>query len=764
MVTMLEHALSYAERGWPVLPLHAVVDDACTCHQRRACKSKGKHPWTTHGLRDATADPEVIRGWFQQRPRANLGVLTGRASGILAVDVDAKSGGLETLADLTQQHGDLPETAIQDTGGGGQHYLFRYPEGREVRSKSSVARGIDVRGDRGYIVVAPSVHESGRAYRFRDPAVLGDLPDAPAWLLELCGRDARRQSAPRPTHRAEPIDVDRVEEALLHVDPDDRGNWLRVGAALKHELGDAGRAIWDRWSSGSAKFDPADQDRTWESLRDHEDPAGLGTIFHLAKQAGWEPRRRRPADRQPPDSEPAANGDGTFELTDCGNAERFAGVVAAKVKFCKGIGWLAWDGHRWTTEQSADVLVQQHANHLVKRLHAEAADAANSARYSQLLGRAKRAASRCGIDAILALASKDARLMVHSDQLDSDPLLLNCPNGIVDLRSGRLLEHDPKHLMTHLAGAGFDPHAQCPKWLQTLGEVFAGDDRDEVIDFVHRAVGYTLTGLTKEEVFFMLFGDGRNGKGTIVDQVRKVMGSYAHTASTSLFLSQKHDGGKQFELAGLKGARMVNATEAGADQSFDTAIVKAFTGSDRRKACFKHKPHFEYLPTDKLWLQVNDKPSVPSWDTAFQERCRLLPFLNQFTAEKGNLDRNRKADLELELPGILAWAVRGCVRYLKDGLRSPDRVKVAVEEYRTENTRVEEFLEQHFKPVTGSELQQSRIYAFYRSWCRDQGRRPVPENRFGSYLTKAGYITEKDRAGRRVCGIGVLEGVSLPSD
>src|SRR5690606_24272969 len=150
----------------------------------------------------------------------------------------------------------------------------------------------------------------------------------------------------------------------------------------------------------------------------------------------------------------------------------------------------------------------------------------------------------------------------------------------------------------------------------------------------------------------------------------------------------------------------------------------------------------------KLWLQVNDKPKVPSWDTAFQERCRLLPFLNQFTEQHGNVDRNRKADLERELPGILAWAVQGCIRYLADGLKPPERVRVAVEEYRTENTMVDEFLEQHFLPVNESELQQSRVYALYRNWCKTLGASPVAENRFGQHLRDAGYDTRRSNSGR----------------
>jgi P4 family phage/plasmid primase-like protien len=454
--------------------------------------------------------------------------------------------------------------------------------------------------------------------------------------------------------------------------------------------------------------------------------------------------------------------DKTFEVTDSGNAERFVTEARRVVRQCAGLGWLGWNGVQWTKGQAADALVYGLAKRLAHKFHSEAALAAQTTDYKDLLGRARRAASRQGLEAMLALASKDALLQVDATDLDADPHLLNCPNGIVDLRTGELMPHDPKHLMTHLAGVPYDPEAKCPIWDRTVIEIFAAEDQAEMIDFVQLAFGYTLTGLTREEIFFLLWGDGRNGKGTIVKVLQHILGSYACVATMGLFLSQKNDSGKNFELAGLAGARLVVASEANADRSFDTSVLKMFTGSDKRRACHKHKPLFEYIPTDKLWLLVNDKPRVPSWDPAFGERCRLMPFENQFTVEKGNLDPNRKAKLLEELPGILAWAVRGSIRYFKEGMRAPKRVRVAVAEYRKENTRVAEFLDQHFMEVKNGELAQSRIYAHYRAWCQQQGCVVVADTRFGAYLADAGYDSKKGREGKIVLHIGVKDGVVLP--
>jgi putative DNA primase/helicase len=311
--------------------------------------------------------------------------------------------------------------------------------------------------------------------------------------------------------------------------------------------------------------------------------------------------------------------------------------------------------------------------------------------------------------------------------------------------------------MTHLAGVDYDPAAACPLWIQTLSEIFAGKDKNQLIDYLQRAIGYTLTGLTKEEIFHLLWGDGRNGKGTIVETLRLILGSYARPATMALFLAQRNDTSKQFEVADLAGVRMVIASEAAAGKAFDTAILKSWTGGDERKGCHKHKPFFTYKPCDKLWFQVNDKPTVASWDIAFNERCRLLPFLNSFTREIGNLDRNRKEDLKRELPGILAWCVRGTMRYLTEGLEPPDVVVAAVDEYRQENTRVAEFLEQNFQTVAGMTFEQAEVYRRYRSWCQGQGLEPVAENRFGRHLKDAGYETKRTGGRRIVEGIAIRQ-------
>ncbi|MGA7741808.1 MAG: bifunctional DNA primase/polymerase [Polyangia bacterium] len=194
---MLAAALAYAARGWPVLPLHSVVAGKCDCGDR-ACRPAGKHPWSTHGLCDATAAPAVIRGWWAQRPNANVAIATGKVSGLVVLDIDLRHNGDESLHALVAAHGPMPDTPMVLTGGGGQHFYFAHPGG-SIKSRAGLWPGIDVRADGGYIIVPPSVHASGRLYQWEPGSGLTDVDLAPVpdWLRAKLAEppQARRQTA-----------------------------------------------------------------------------------------------------------------------------------------------------------------------------------------------------------------------------------------------------------------------------------------------------------------------------------------------------------------------------------------------------------------------------------------------------------------------------------------------------------------------------------------------------------------------------------------
>lgn len=288
-MVLQREALDLQARGWAVLPLHSMLGDFCSCRSLN-CKSLGKHPWTRHGLKEASRDPADARVWWTRWPQANIGVRTGEISGFWVLDIDPRNGGDDQLADLELEHGELPPTLMAHTGGGGRHYFFRLPP--EGISCGKLAEGIDIKGEGGYVVAPPSNHASGGVYRFHDREA--EILDAPDWLL------MRPRRVPSPVLQLgadqvehEPEKAREIRAALTLVPADDRDEWIHVGMALHSATDQVGEAVafnlWTEWSKRSSKYDAADQARVWASF---DDAGGvtLATLFAIAKRYGFDVR------------------------------------------------------------------------------------------------------------------------------------------------------------------------------------------------------------------------------------------------------------------------------------------------------------------------------------------------------------------------------------------------------------------------------------------------------------------------------------------
>lgn len=288
---LLTSALTYAGFGWAVFPVHGIREGKCTCG-RANCSSPGKHPLTRHGHRDSTSDSAKITDWWKRFPWANIGIATGEVSGrLLVIDLDCKPeqgiDGEESWRELAK---DFPATIEVLTGGGGRHFYLNYPDSVLLKSSAGlIGPGIDVRADGGYVLAPPSIHVSGRRYEWEassDPMDGGAVAPAPAWLLNGNGK---RLSATIEV-ALELLSIDKVQElrsALAFIDSNERDVWLKVGMALHStHAGQQAYGIWTEWSQQSPKFDPRDQQRTWQSFTPNGN-VSLSTIFWLAKQNGW---------------------------------------------------------------------------------------------------------------------------------------------------------------------------------------------------------------------------------------------------------------------------------------------------------------------------------------------------------------------------------------------------------------------------------------------------------------------------------------------
>jgi putative DNA primase/helicase len=352
---------------------------------------------------------------------------------------------------------------------------------------------------------------------------------------------------------------------------------------------------------------------------------------------------------------------------------------------------------------------------------------------------------------MLLSARTEPHMQVGLDELDTDPFLLACANGTLDLRTGELRPHNPANLVTRGTNVHYNPDAECQRWLRFLEEVFQGDE--ELIAFVRRAVGYTLTGDTRERVFFVLHGAGKNGKSKFIFALQHILGvdELARTCQFDSFLRSRNDKGVREDLARLHRARLAVAIESGEDRRLDAAIVKQLAGGGDRITCrFLYKQSFEYVPEFKIWLVTNHLPRVDGDDDAIWDRLRLIPFEVSF---EGREDKTLEQTLAAELPGILAWAVRGCLEWQRDGLGLPPAVAKATNEYRQDEDVLGAFLAE--RCTLGGDAAVSDLYEAYEAYCKDLGERPMTKNRLGRRLRKRGVSDDK------LAGIRTYLGISL---
>jgi putative DNA primase/helicase len=327
------------------------------------------------------------------------------------------------------------------------------------------------------------------------------------------------------------------------------------------------------------------------------------------------------------------------------------------------------------------------------------------------------------------------------DELDQDPWLINCQSGTLDLRTGKLGAHDPAHLITRLAPVEYDAGAECPRFKQFLRETLLDD---AVISFVKRYAGYTLTGITRERLLAILYGFGKNGKTTLVELVRDVLGDYATNTDTETLLMKRYQGVGN-DVAALKGARFVSAAEVEKGRRLAESKVKQLTGRDTVTARYLFGEPFDFRPEFKLWLSTNNKPVIQGTDDAIWDRIKLIPFTQRFDGERQ--DPKLADKLRAESEGVFAWMVEGCLEWQEHGLAEPEKVAKATEQYRAEMDTLAAFIEDRCVIAKDAMAPATPLYKAYRFWCDDAGEKPETQKMFGMRLRERGLVNDKIKQG-----------------
>ena len=398
-----------------------------------------------------------------------------------------------------------------------------------------------------------------------------------------------------------------------------------------------------------------------------------------------------PAEPQPPcpdsSSPPKEAKKGRPRRTDSGNAELIASISGDHLRFDHARKrWLVWREDWWA--EDIDGYVTRLARNAARLRYQSALEISGKGEKKKESAWALQSESRYRLDAAVKLAQSVRPLADPGSEWDANPWLFGVANGVADLRTGNFRRGNPSDRITVHTDIQFDTSARCPRWNQFLVEVFEGNQ--ELIDFVQRAVGYSLTGDTSEQCLFLCFGGGSNGKSTFLEVLRHMAGGYGHNMPFSA-LEIKARTSIPNDVAALAGRRLVTASETNESIRLNEERVKALTGSDAITARFLNKEFFTFHPVAKFWLAFNHKPRVADDSYGFWRRIRLIPFLHEF--EDSARDKQLLGKLLAEAPGILVWAVQGCLAWQKEGLGLPVAVKAATEAYREEMDSIAEFLD-----------------------------------------------------------------------
>ena len=435
--------------------------------------------------------------------------------------------------------------------------------------------------------------------------------------------------------------------------------------------------------------------------------------------------------------------------TDVGNAERFVGQHGTEVRYCHTWKrWLEWDGTRWAVDETGEIYRRARAT--VAAIFRAAIALEDDDDRQRLVKFALRSEVEARLKAMVSLAQSDQHLAITARGLDPDPWALNVANGTLDLRTGELLPHDPHAMHTKLAPVAYGETAECSRFLAFMEEVLPDP---EVRTYVQRAVGYSLTGDTRERCLFIPYGTGANGKSTFLETMRALFGDYGRQADMSTFMLKRSDAGPRPEVVRLAGARFVSSIEVEEGRRLGEALVKALTGNDTIAARGLYAEIMEFRPAFKIWMATNHKPVVRGTDNAIWDRIRLIPFTVTIPPEQRDGDLGEK--LGGELPGILSWALDGCLSWQQHGLAAPKAVRDATTSYRDEMDVVRRFIADRCVEAKSTSVGASDLYAAYKKWAEDGGERPMTQKRFGDRMTELDYQREEDSATRRKMYVGL---------
>lgn len=697
----------YITLGWKIFPCHTVTPlGACTCG-KADCASKGKHPRTPRGVKDATSDSGTVASWMMQFPVTNWGLACGIDSGILAIDIDPSKGGDYSFDEFEMTMPELvPGTLMAKTGGGGRHIIYSLPSGANVGNPTNWLQGVDIRGTNGYIVVEPSVHLSGGTYQWINWPIRPTM--APDGLIAaIVGKGGG--SGRRGGEDALP-GTDDILNGVPEGNRDD--HMFRLACRLRRQLGDNNRRSVEalvlmaaRNSSPPFPDDEAIKCVNSAFNQDHEDNDILSLLARsngegvtITTEDGFE--------------------EVIYELNDAGNTQRFIKLRGTDFRYIPGIGWKTWSDLGWIGTEMETVR-QAVLETLPEAVRREAGFISDVAAKNRMLQWAKQTGNVSMQNSVVSqlMGNPEIKRTVQDFITPEDQLA--CRNGMVNLRDGSIRSFHREDLVSRRTSVFYNPGADQSRWLRFLWDSTQGDI--ELMEYLQIAAGYTLTGSVAEESFFIISGKPASGKSTYMDGLISAMGEYADDVAAEVFIRRKwKEGLPREEAFKMYGTRLITTSELPEGARFDDALLKKITGGDTMSARKLYSESFTFQPEFKLWMTTNHDPR--SEDKGIFRRAKRVPF-NHVVPEPQRDSRLKDYVKDPSAGGeaVLAWAVTGAMKYYAAGkLVTPSSIIAATEAYQQEQDIFLSFLSDTFTPIGSAphgRISLKVAYELWRVWC-----------------------------------------------
>ncbi len=651
----------------------------------------------------------------------NLGLLLGPKSDVMDVDLDCREA--KGLAELI-----LPKPFAQFDRGTSDsgHYLYKATTcgpTKKFSGNGSKSTLVELRGDGSQTMIPPSIHPDGSRLNFTDinhnvPEVeYADLLKSVSFLA-ACSEIAQLW-----------VSGQRHELALSfsglclkqNVNPQLLINIIQRICQTTGDRDEQDRMNCVRTSFGK----PNDEIRGYQGL---VDCIGKTAADRVSERIAFYCGQKERSLMVVKEAEAEVINFGRFtdgsNVTEAKLGETFGQWLNGRAVFAfQSKQWMIWNGSIWSSDDCGLMIK------LAFQFISEAKQALFDTGNHSAAGNLSSFESLNRLENLCKLATTDR--VVSLTSFDTDPMLLAAPNQWIDLKSGAAYDPDPSILVSKVIATDYCAKSECPNFEAFLGDIFE-DDLD-LIGYVQRAIGYGLTGSTSEQCLFILIGDGANGKSTFINVINKLLGDYSKAASSQTLVA-KGSSSIGDDLVDLVSARLISVSETEAGEALAEAKIKQMTGGDVLKGRPLYGSWLEFSIIGKIFLATNSLPQINNTDHGIWRRIQAIPFNRTFTAEQQ--DKNLGIKLTAELPGILNWAIKGCLEWQQQGLNPPQVVLDQVATYKTEMDSIAQFIEQECSLEADTKYSASKLYEAYRHQCQAIGRKPQSTNAFKKSLDK----------------------------